>query len=78
MESELLGRINARLDTLEEWARRQVAEPWFDPGRQPAAPQEQAGHAFECRGGETSKSCAETCLCCVCHERFKDCAGAKP
>jgi hypothetical protein len=38
-----------RVDVIEEWARRQVAEPWFDPERRPAPPPPEAagpGHAF--------------------------------
>jgi len=72
-----------RLQRLEEWARRQVAEPWFDPEQQPAAPQKQAGHVFTCIPLSASHEpivevCNDNCVCWHCGNQRSACRGAKP
>lgn len=68
-----VAALSKRVDALEEWARRQVAEPWFDPERKAPPPPEAAvpGHAFVCRWVELhgAHNRDERCnnSCCWCH-----------
>jgi len=70
-----LKALEERYDVLSKWngALAKMAEG-------PAAPQEQAGHAWECavKKPGVSTPCFDYCECKHCGKRLKDCTGAKP